>query len=411
MSLRILHTADWHLGQKLLVHDRQEEHREILDWMLQTIQEQKVELLIVAGDIFDIGSPPNYARKQYYHFLAQLTQTSCRHVVIIGGNHDSPSMLEAPAEVLGQLRMHVLGAARENLEEEILELHHPDSGELEAVVLAVPFLRDRDLRSNFQAETHQERVERIRNGILNHYQELANICADRKYKVPLIATGHLFAYGAETQEKQDNIYLGDTQNIKHSDFSEVFDYIALGHIHRLQNVGKDQRTWYSGSPIPLSFSETKDEKGVLLVDLDAKQVPEVNVLPCPAKRRLKTITGDLPEILEKLKRFATDHAEDPFTPWVELVVELEEWIPNVAEQIKEETKDLSIEVVKIKLSQSLQKSDAKDLILELPSLEELTPQDVFARRCAQLQVPNEQQADLMDQFATLQDWMEEKADQ
>lgn len=410
MKFRVLHTADWHLGQKLLVHDRQEEHQQALTWLLATMQEKKVDLLVVAGDIFDIGSPPNYARKQYYRFLAQLIKTPCRHVVIIGGNHDSPSMLEAPAEVLGHLHIHVLGGAREQLEEEILELHHPETGQLEAVVLAVPFLRDRDLRTHFQAESHEDRVGRIRQGILQHYQQLADICQARNYQVPVIASGHLFAYGAETQEKQDNIYLGDTQNIKHSDFSEQFDYIALGHIHRLQNVGKDHRAWYSGSLLPLSFSETKDQKGVLLIDFEQKK-PAVEILPTPEWRRLKTITGSLSFIRKRLPQFDQEHQNDPFPPWVEVVVELTDWTPNVAEQIHTFTEDLRLEVIKIKIANTqITKQTTMDLA-SLPSLEELQPTDVFLRRCRQMNVPEEQQEDLLDQFISLQNWMEERADQ
>ena len=117
--MKIIHTSDWHLGQKFLYNDREAEHQMALDWLLDTITQNEVDGLVVAGDIFDIGNPPNYARRMYYRFLTQLIHTSCRHVLITGGNHDSPAMLNAPRELLQALNIHVVGAATENLEDEL----------------------------------------------------------------------------------------------------------------------------------------------------------------------------------------------------------------------------------------------------------------------------------------------------
>ena len=143
--MKILHTSDWHLGQRFLFNDREQEHQRALDWLADTIRTQEVDALIVAGDIFDINNPPNYARTMYYRFLTSLLGTSCRHIIITGGNHDSPSMLNAPRELLRLLNIHVVGAVGDALEEELVELKDSE-GELELVVAAVPFLRDRDLR-------------------------------------------------------------------------------------------------------------------------------------------------------------------------------------------------------------------------------------------------------------------------
>ncbi|RME09699.1 MAG: exonuclease subunit SbcD, partial [Bacteroidetes bacterium] len=143
--MKILHTSDWHLGQKLTGRDRDEEHRLALDWLADFIAQEKVDVLVVAGDVFDIHNPPNSARELYYRFLRKLIQSSVRHVVVIGGNHDSPNMLEAPKELLQLLGIHVVGAATGHVSDEIIELKDAD-GKVELVVAAVPFLRDQDLR-------------------------------------------------------------------------------------------------------------------------------------------------------------------------------------------------------------------------------------------------------------------------
>jgi len=110
--MKILHTSDWHLGQKFLSKDRIDEHQSALDWLRQTIIEQEIDVLLVSGDIFDIGNPPSYARHLYYRFLTSLQGTYCRHVVITGGNHDSPSMLNAPKELLEILNVYVVSLSR-----------------------------------------------------------------------------------------------------------------------------------------------------------------------------------------------------------------------------------------------------------------------------------------------------------
>ena len=193
--MKILHTSDWHLGQKFISRDREEEHRLALDWLVQTIEKEGVELLIVAGDVFDIGSPPNYARALYYNFLKEIWRTGCRHVVVTGGNHDSPQMLDAPKELLQLLDVHVVGTASEDPAGEVLVLKNK-KGEPEAVVAAVPFLRDQDLRRSASGEGGQERIERIKEGILGHYVAIGQaVEAFADLKIPMIVTAHLCVTG------------------------------------------------------------------------------------------------------------------------------------------------------------------------------------------------------------------------
>lgn len=403
--MKILHTSDWHLGQKFLAKDRLDEHRLALDWLYELILRAQVDALIVAGDIFDIGAPPNYARKLYYQFLTRLLHTSCRHIVIIGGNHDSPSMLEAPKDLLEQLNMHVVGAVPESFEEQIIELKDAN-GKLEAIVAAVPFLRDRDVRKSTAAESGLERITAIKQSIREHYQRVGELVEENPYQaVPKIVTGHLYASGADTSAKQDNIYIGDKENIKASQFPACFDYVALGHIHRPQTIGGLDHIRYSGSIIPLSFSETKDDKSVYLLHFAGNKLERVEVELLPVFRRLKTIRGDYEKVQKQIQAFAERH-QDELPPWVEVLVESDQIIPNLSVELNQLVEEHNIELLKIRLlKKTTEQAVNQDYYQELEDVEAI---EVFRKKCASMGTLPEQIEALEDSFRALINWMEER---
>ncbi|MBK6904642.1 MAG: exonuclease SbcCD subunit D C-terminal domain-containing protein [Saprospirales bacterium] len=405
--MRILHTSDWHLGQKFLSFDREEEHRLALDWLLQTIVDQRVDGLIVAGDIFDIGNPPNSARKLYYQFLASLLRTNCKNVLIIAGNHDSAAMLEAPREILKALRVDVVGAAGD----EVLEWKN-DEEETQAIIAAVPFLRERDLRYSVIGESGEERLLRLREAIKTHYQSLAGEISElisvnpALSQIPIIATGHLFAIGAYSSDKQDNIYLGDTENIGAGDFPDLFSYVALGHIHRAQAIGGKEHIRYSGSLVPLSFSETKDEKGVYILEYEGAGLQSLNFLACPTFRRLKTIEGDLDTVKKRLLELH-EHYIHSLPAWVEVLVALEAPDPGLDEELHEFTRDLNMNILKIRIH--LPDQNLVDTASGQIALEDLSPEEVFLRRCRTYGYPEDQTDGLLATFRELLDTMNETA--
>lgn len=406
--MKILHTADWHLGQRFLFQERAEEHQMALDWLLDTINSQAIDVLLVAGDIFDINNPPNYARSQYYGFLTRLMKTSCRHVLIIGGNHDSPSMLHAPRVLLQALDIQVVGAPSEEREDDLL-LFKNKEGELELVVAAVPFLRYRDLDVSVAGEGGHERVARIQAGLVKHYQKMAELAAAyRDQDVPIIATGHLYATGALASEKQDNIYIGNIENINAKHFPAVFHYIALGHIHRPQTVGGMDHVRYAGSLIPLSFSETLDTKSVYILEMKGAEIKQIESIALPVFRRLKTIAGSLQKVKEDLRRFA-EKERGGLRPWVELVVETDQVIPQLDQQLKEFASGMELEILKIKLKRQYQPLDLQ--YLDTPDLSELDTIEVFKRKCESFGSPPEEMEALLQSFRELQDWMKEKAEE
>jgi len=291
--LTILHTSDWHLGRRLYGRLRYEEFELFLHWLQDTISAQQVDILIVAGDIFDTMTPSNKAQALYYEFLGKVSRSCCQHVVIVAGNHDSPTFLDAPSNVLKFLNVHVIGTACDNLNDEVLVLGDDDNNP-HCIIAAVPYLRDRDVRSSSAGESADSKDANVITGICEHYDNVADIAKAKQADlikthqryIPIIATGHLFASGGKTTEDDGvrELYVGSLGKISADMFNDGFDYVALGHLHVPQRVGGRESIRYSGSPIAMGFGEAKQQKQVLLVQFGAAEhfndgISELNVAP------------------------------------------------------------------------------------------------------------------------------------
>lgn len=278
--LTILHTSDWHLGRRLYGRMRYEEFEAFLSWLQETISAHKVDVLIVAGDIFDTMTPSNRAQALYYEFLGKVSKLCCEHIVIVAGNHDSPTFLDAPSKVLKFLNVHVIGTACDDLNDEVLVLDAID-GTPHCIIAAVPYLRDRDVRGSHAGESADSKDANVIKGIRAHYDEVASIAKARQEHlsdahqrhIPIIATGHLFAAGSKTTEDDGvrDLYVGSLGQISADMFDDGFDYVALGHLHVPQRVGGCEHIRYSGSPIAMGFGEAKQQKQVLLVQFGATE--------------------------------------------------------------------------------------------------------------------------------------------
>lgn len=330
--MKILHTADWHLGKKLEQFERTDEHQQFLNWLIQKLHDECIDVLIVAGDVFDSGSPSNTAFEQYYGFLRQVKDTCCREVIIIGGNHDSVSTLNAPRELLKYYNVHIVGGVPNQFNDQIIEIKN--RGQIELVVCAVPFLRDKDVRLSVAGETSQEREERIRAGICNHYNRFKQEVAGYKSSnIPVIATGHLFAAGSATSDSEKEIHVGNLGVVCGDHFPEEFDYVALGHIHRPQLVGNLAHIRYSGSPVPLSFSETADRKQVVVLELSGGKLTKVEEIEVPCCRKLVRIKGDVDTVKRKLQALTDEHLLLP--AWVEIQAETNGFVYQLDEQLQQ----------------------------------------------------------------------------
>ena len=369
--MKLLHTSDWHLGQSFMGKSREEEHQAFLTWLLETIESESINLLIVAGDIFDTPTPPNYALELYYNFLTNLALSSCENIIFIAGNHDSISTLKAPKQLLKALNIHLIVSGDED-EDELIEVYHKDK--LKGVVCAVPFLRDYVVRKSLKGESLSDKEYSLTHGIKEHYNKVYKkaLQLTKGKDIPIIATGHLTTVGAKTSESEREIYIGGTLDIDSDFLGENFDYVALGHLHINQKVGSDY-ICYSGSPIPLSFSESLSQKKVNIVKFNHKTI-KVSRLNIPLYRALLVIDGDLETIVKELESI-----KDKQT-WIEIHIKDEN--PFYANQtIREKAKELELILLAVKIDKTQQIADLDNHTIL--SLDELSPLDLFERRLKQ----------------------------
>jgi DNA repair protein SbcD/Mre11 len=366
--MKLLHTSDWHIGQKFMGKSREEEHKAFLSWLCEIIKQENIDVLIVAGDIFDTGNPPNYALELYYNFLKQLFSVPNLYVIITAGNHDSISTLKASKQLLEFMNVHVITSGDID-ENELIPIYKEDK--FQGVVCAVPFLRDSVVRRSVSGQTSNEKESSLNSGIKQHYIDVYEeaIKLTSKDNLPIIATGHLTTVGARTSESERDIYIGGTLDIGSDFLGKYFDYVALGHLHINQTVGCSH-VRYSGSPIALSFSESNQKKKINIVEFKDNKV-EVEEMQIPQHRKLQVLKGNLESIKKELKSI-----EDK-TTWIE--IHLNDENPMFANQaIREYAVELELIILAIKIDRSEKKLEAKEL--KVTSLDELIPADVFQKR-------------------------------
>ncbi len=393
--MKILHTADWHIGKKLHKHELSQDFELFIKWLCSTIKEYKVEVLLVSGDIFDLANPSSDARKQYYKALMQLRKLNCK-IILTGGNHDSPSMLDAPKEILRELDIDIIGGLPDNLEDVIIPVIL--NGKIKMVIVALPFLRDCDLRNATDGHTYEDRLETIRRGIESTFINAAEICKTKYPGIPAIAMGHLFAAGAESSESEREIQIGNQAAFNAWQFGNYFNYIALGHIHKPQRINAAVPAFYSGSPFPLSFSERKDEKRILLIDIEQSWEPQS--IPVPSFRSLLKITGTIEELRKKLQNL-TEHKEFDSLLEVELqeenydalkIFDLDELVTNFNKTGFVIVKHRATFTNKLKGAGEIYKNE---------QLEDLKPKDIFWQLINQHQYDEELQKDILTAFDEL----------
>ena len=293
--MRILHTADWHIGQRLYERPRLDEHRKFLEWLLKTIKCEKVELLLVSGDIFHTSLPSADATNLYYEFLHRFSRETKAYAVITAGNHDSPRHLEAPKEFLKMGRIYVVGRAA-NPDDCVFNFP-PE--EPKVSVAAVPYLSESEL-SHISFETEPEKAERYRKRLKKLYRQ----CVDAMpAELPKILMGHLFVQNGKESGSERNIQIGGATAIHVDDFPCGVDYVALGHLHRPQSInGASYPVRYSGSPLPLRFNEAAYRKTVCLLEVSGVgNSPSVKEVEVRVFKELCTVEGDRESVLTRAR--------------------------------------------------------------------------------------------------------------
>lgn len=396
--MKILHTSDWHLGRTLYGRKRYEEFEAFLAWLAEKIQEDSIDALLVAGDVFDTSAPSNRAQELYYRFLCLVAASSCRHVVVIAGNHDSPSFLNAPKELLKALDVHVVGSSSELPEDEVLVLSN-EQGVPELIVCAVPYLRDSDIRVAEAGESVEDKERKIIDGIRTHYGAVAALAEQRRDElevdIPIVAMGHLFTAGGQTVDGDGvrELYVGSLAHVTAGIFPTSFDYMALGHLHVPQAVNGSETIRYSGSPLPMGFGEAKQRKSVCQVVFDQCEdhvtTTSVQLIDVPVFQKLERVKGNWDSISSRIRELSATDSQG----WLEVIYEGEEVIGDLRGRLEGAISGTQMEILRIKNNRIIERVLGQ--IHEEETLDDLNVNDVFERCLTVHDVPEDQRPELL----------------
>ena len=387
--MRIIHTSDWHLGHTLMDKTREEEMKSFFSFLIDVLIKERVDALLISGDIFDTGTPSNAALSLYYSFLASIKNTECKDVFIIAGNHDSPSLLSAPKEILEMVNVHIY-ATKEDIKPYVI-------GE-KVVVLPIPFPRDQELRRLVQGGTIKEEDDRLRLAIEELYKTETEKTTSAYPSLPIVAMGHLMASNINVEDKPD-LYIGGLGTIDSGSFPKALSYVALGHIHKKMNLNSSGTLCYSGSPIPFSFKEAKDTKVLKLVEIEGSET-KVSDITIPRFRNLFQIKGDKESSEKELKCLVEDKEEG----WVSIEITesgVSSSLRSFCEGITEQT---GLEIIHIKdTTVSKRLFETEEDIESLDSLSE----DIFSKFLDEKEIKNERKDDLLTLFREILQQLDE----
>jgi len=403
--MRLLHTSDWHLGQTLHNFERGYEHQRFLDWLLDTLVMEQVDVLLVAGDVFDNANPSAASQKQLYVFLQQArARLPALQLVVVAGNHDSAGRLEAPAPLLAAHGTHVIGHVLRgddgqiDLERLLLPLTGSD-GQVQAWCLAVPFLRPGDVPKLPAGDSQDAYL----GGIALLYRQLTDLAlARRQPGQAILALGHCHMVGGEmSNDSERRIVIGGTEMLPSGIFDTSIAYAALGHLHKAQAVGGQEHIRYCGSPIPLSFAEVNYRHQVLCLDIDGEQLREVRAIEVPRAvplLRVPATPAPIAEVLAQLAALDVPDAPAEAQPFLEVRVRLDAPEPGLRTRIETALDGKPVRLAKIETSSAARASAPENMTLD--QLGQLQPDDIF-RRLYQQKYAREAPPELLSALAEL----------
>ncbi len=363
--MKLLHTADWHLGQTFFDYDRKMEHLVFLDWLKKQVREQEVDVLLVAGDVFDSPNPSAESQKMYYHFLRDVTtETPHLQIIIIAGNHDSAARLEAPNPLLETMNVTVRGVVKRTPDGEIDFEHLIVPLNKGGYCLAVPYLRQGDYP---ESATYAEGVQAM-------YKLLLDKIEDRSK--PIIAMGHLQATGSEISEndRAERTIIGGLECISPETFDESIAYTALGHLHRAQRVSGRENVRYAGAPLPMSFAEKNNKQGATLVTITDKT--EIKRLEFDAPVKLISIPKEplpLAEVIAEIEKLPKGEVNN-CSPFLEIKVRITEPEPSLRHQLEQALRGKAVRLARIEASTPPTKNTERIISYEI--LQKINPLDM-----------------------------------
>lgn len=373
--MKILITADWHIGKRLHNEDLSEDMNLFFDWLLEKIKSNDIQYLLVAGDIFDNNNPSNESSRMYYSFLTRLSALNCK-AIITAGNHDSPSFIDVPKDLLSEFNISVFGLfpGIDKVNEIFVPLKDEHGIEV-AVVAAIPFLQDRFVRQVGEGEGAKEIAEKIKHGMKKLFAQIGAAMKNTYPHIPKIGMAHLHAQGTEISEAEREIQIGNQEGIASVDLDQ-FDYLALGHIHTGQPVIKG-KIQYASSPISLGFSENKYNHKVVMLNIENNQIIETDI-PVEKNRSLYQLKGTMKEVEENIKKLKNKYKLQVL---LDIQITEEVFDPTITDRL-EALKELlavknEMKIINTRISYNDKKAARFSTTYNTNELNDIKPLDVF----------------------------------
>ena len=381
--MKIIHTADWHLGQTFYGHERYREHKLFLDWLCNIISEKEIDLLLIAGDVFDSPNPSAEAQRMFYTFLTKVTiANEGLQVIVTAGNHDSAARLEAPMPMLDVFNTSVSGVVHfvnDEIEYERMIVPLKNGG----CCLAVPYLRMHDLP---EADSYSE-------GVALLYNELYRRAKERGHS-PIVAMGHLQASGAEISVGDGLEYaiIGGMEGINTKFANEGIAYTALGHLHRAQRVGGRENIRYSGAPLPMSFAERNNKQSVTMVVLD-NEVRNIEKIDFDAPVKLISVPATFEPIEVLVKELAElpDGELNESSPYLEVKVLVKGEDASLRQQIEDAVEGKAVRLTRIVTSTVAAQYEQQGATMTYDEFKRKDPveimQEIYKKKCKGEEMP------------------------
>ena len=371
--MKLLHTADWHLGQTFFEYDRKMEHTQFLTWLCEQIKLHEVDVLLIAGDVFDTPNPSAESQRMYYTFLREVTaENQYLQIIVIAGNHDSAARLEAPSSLLESMNINVRGIIKRTADGEIDFQHLIVPLDKGGHCIAVPYLRQGDYPDS----------DTYANGVQLMYKALYESIDDKSK--PIIVMGHMQATGSEisANDRSERTIIGGLESISPDAFAGDIAYAALGHLHRAQRVSGRDNVRYSGAPLPMSFAEKNNKQGVTLVTITDTTNIEQLLFDTPVK--LISIPKKPQPLIEVLSEIVNlpDGEIDEYSPLLEIKVLITEPEPSLRIQIERALEGKAVRLTRLEAVRVAAEGDNK--VISYDELQKINPldmaTDIFKRK-------------------------------
>lgn len=383
MPLKLLHTADWHLGQLFHEYDRSIEHEAFLNWLVNLLVQKNIDVLLMSGDVFDVSNPSAASTGLYYSFLRKVTTAvPGLQIIITAGNHDSPGRLEAPKMLLEAFNISIVGLVQKNADlsinydKLILPLKNK-TGETKAWCMTIPFLRQGDYP--FIAGSKQPYADGVTKFYMDAY---AYALTKKKEGQAIIAMGHLHALNAEPsdEDKSERVIMGGVEFVPASTFDDGLAYTALGHIHKAQKVAKKDTIRYAGSPVPMSFSEINYKHQVVYVELEGEMASVIEPIEIPVTVALIKMPAKpkiLTEVLLELEQLPEANNDINTAPYLEVNVLLDTVEPTLKYRINKALENKHVRLTRIKPFYKEVENDADKKHQQNTNVNEIKPVEML----------------------------------